>query len=190
MRICSLIALLLTAATLTACGIGGPAADDQQGAGEGVVRTTEGGSDADVVIADREPASRLSTASRADGAADAATSYALAQATWSADTYADQYQRMIDLAAGELRDALSSQRPEADQIAGIREYRQTSRAKLIAVDSRAVEGSSGSVVVVLETYAGANGEIQPVPRHVIYRAAVKRIDDKWRVTAFDTIGGG
>jgi hypothetical protein len=176
------LALALLCAGLAGCGATEPIPDARTG-----TQHAMSGSDADAVTRDGERPEDLATVTVDTEAAQAAASYALASATWSADTYDRQYRRMIDLAAGELRDDLVSQPPERSQIDSLKANRQTSRAKLLAADPRAVHDGRGTVIVVLEQRAGANGSISPRPSNVIYAVGVRRVDGAWRVTRFETL---
>lgn len=166
---------------LAGCGLQGPTPTPEP------TETRSEGTDADLGVRDTRDPQTLTSATSTTGAAEVAVSYALAQATWSASTYARQYERMIRLSTGALRRELTTQRPERDQIDGIRAGGQTSRANVLAADPRAVKDGRGPVIVVLEQYAGQKGRVDPFVSNVIYRVSVQREDGHWRVSRFETV---
>jgi hypothetical protein len=190
----SILPLLAVGAALalSACGLHDPLNDPKPTStarpaapATSPVSPSTGGRD-DQEAADRRDPSTLRTAApkATASAADVASAYGLAQTNWSWRTYTRQYQRMTELAAGQLARDLQANPPEPDQLEGIRADRQTNRSTAIAVDATRLSATRQRVIVVYEELPGGGGVTETTPHHTIYQATVTKTADGWRVTAW------
>lgn len=136
--------------------------------------------------ADRRDPGQMATRPAPAGAGprEVAVAYALAHTNWSWRTFATQYERMRKLAGGELARQLADNRPEGDQLEGIQADQQTNTAKLVAVDARRRGDAGADVVVVLRELPGGRGVTDITARHTVYRAALARQRNGWRVSSW------
>lgn len=136
----------------------------------------------------RDPGTITSADAAPDAdAAEAAVAYGLAQTNWSWRTFDTQYERMRRLASGELARQLAENRPERDQLDGIKADKQTNTAKVVAVDTRTDGRAARRVIVVLRELAGGQGVTDVAPRHTVYQATVRELPEGWRVTAWSLL---
>jgi hypothetical protein len=116
-----------------------------------------------------------------------AAAYGLFQTNWSWKTYRAQYDRMRHLAGGGLARDLAENRPESDQLQGIKADQQTNRSTLLAADSRMISANAARAVVVYSELAGGHGVTEDTPRATVYRALLKRRSQGWRVTEWSRL---
>jgi len=116
-----------------------------------------------------------------------AAAYGLFQTNWSWKTYRAQYDRMRHLAGASLARDLAENRPESDQLQGIKADQQTNRSRLLAADSRMISANVARAVVVYSELAGGHGVTEDTPRATVYRALLKRRPQGWRVTEWSRL---
>ena len=179
-----LIALLLTAATLTGCGVEDPYA------GKGLTGQdnppSKPAAKAPPIAAPRpEP---LQDARRQASAPErAAAAYATAQGNYTPASYRRQYRAMVALAAGELRRELTRM-PLAVIARGIDEAGTSATTAVLATTLETGQGGERVATVAARQVVRTTSEAgRPGPEYVYYRATVRRIGAGWRVVRFEAL---